>query len=419
MYDLRRMKPVVTSIVALVLAIVPFAASAAPAPKARHHAKKASLVTVRHTTVAPSAKARPKSETVMRHAHGVDVSGGGHHEPIAATARPAVKGLESVALKKTSRSALQPVALKVSAPKVETPELPPLPAPALAVKVAAKRDIAAPSKAEKEMAELVALIRAPAAASAGDKIQPAPREGRGLEVVVAKTHAAPPAVKKQCVKEPFEIIRGPEMEKLTLTTCDGKVAPFAVEHLSVLVRPGSAARPTTPIAELAKKTGKDLAPGIRRVDERLALKLQAVVDHFTKDGITPKVSIVSGYRPTSTGSMHATGRAVDFRVEGIKNEEIVSFCKTLDDAGCGFYPNSSFVHLDVRDPGAKTSWIDASGPGEAPRYVSAWPPREVKTHAHDDLEVTSAKVVEAPVSPTAAPEGATAEASAGEETEIR
>jgi hypothetical protein len=32
----------------------------------------------------------------------------------------------------------------------------------------------------------------------------------------------------------------------------------------------------------------------------------------------------------------------------------------------GYYPNSTFVHLDVRDTPA--TWIDYSKPGEPPRY---------------------------------------------------
>jgi len=31
----------------------------------------------------------------------------------------------------------------------------------------------------------------------------------------------------------------------------------------------------------------------------------------------------------------------------------------------GYYPNSSFVHLDVRD--TNSYWVDYAGPGEAPR----------------------------------------------------
>ncbi|MDB4936533.1 MAG: Ribonuclease, partial [Labilithrix sp.] len=156
------------------------------------------------------------------------------------------------------------------------------------------------------------------------------------------------------------------------------------------IRPGSAARPTALIADLAKKKGAELAPGIHRVDERLAMRIQLLADHFGKAGSPVKLNVVSGYRPTSIGSMHATGRAIDFRVEGAKNEDVVAFCKTLADTGCGFYPNSSFVHLDVRDPGAgHVSWIDASGPGETPRYVSTWPPQVSKIA--DKLEPAGAK----------------------------
>ena len=49
--------------------------------------------------------------------------------------------------------------------------------------------------------------------------------------------------------------------------------------------------------------------------------------------------------------MHSTGRAMDFRIDGVKNEDVVAFCKTINDTGCGFYPNSSFVHMDVREAG--------------------------------------------------------------------
>ena len=60
---------------------------------------------------------------------------------------------------------------------------------------------------------------------------------------------------------------------------------------------------------------------------------------------------------------------------GVSNEALVAFCKTLPDTGCGYYPNSSFVHVDVRAPTpGHDYWIDASGPGESPHYVSAWPP---------------------------------------------
>jgi hypothetical protein len=45
--------------------------------------------------------------------------------------------------------------------------------------------------------------------------------------------------------------------------------------------------------------------------------------------------------------------------------------------GVGYYPNSSFVHLDVRE--TNTYWVDYAGPGEAPRKTN----RRSHDHDHD------------------------------------
>jgi uncharacterized protein YcbK (DUF882 family) len=166
-------------------------------------------------------------------------------------------------------------------------------------------------------------------------------------------------------------MRGTEAESFPLLQCDGTISPASLDKLSVLLRPAAVAKPTDESKKVAHKT-TEIAPGIMKVDSGLAARLEKVMDHFKTDSHTPKVSIVSGYRPTSVGSFHALGRAIDFRLDGVDNAKLVEFCKTLPDTGCGFYPNSSFVHMDVRD--GKASWIDASGPGEAPRYVTSWPP---------------------------------------------
>lgn len=214
----------------------------------------------------------------------------------------------------------------------------------------------------------------------------------------AATHpAAPSAVrptakrapkqppKPPCVKEPISVTRGIEEDRFSLTMCDGSVAPDAVDHFSILARPGNVLRPAAPFALLAKVPGPDTAPGIKRVDARLVERLQNVVDHYTHGTVLPKVHVISGYRPTSTGSFHASARAVDFRLDGVTNEDLVAFCHSLPDTGCGYYPNSSFIHMDVRDPGAgHVSWIDASGPGESPRYVAAWPPPLHDATPHDE-----------------------------------
>lgn len=420
------MKPVVSSLVALALAIAPLAALASPsdasdakpvaAKVVKHHAKKHGKVAAAHKSEKSSEEAKvAKAEktdsekpgvvqvklaagkkhgklTNVHHAQGVDVSGPGHKEPKA----------EGAIVPASMKSSHGKTVAKASIKKGDKGELPQLPSPnagkpgkggaekgAASKKAAPKKDDAKndgePAR-DEDFAELVARIRGLVPAKA---IEPKPEsEARGK----GKGHAKSAKPEKTCAKDPVEIIRGPEMERITLTTCDGKLAPLAATQLSVLVRPGGAARPTATAAELDKQKTKDLAPGIRRVEDRLVLNLAHVVDHFATKGANPKVSIVSGYRPTSVGSMHQTGRAIDFRLEGVKNEDVVAFCKTLEDTGCGFYPNSSFVHMDVRDAGAgHVTWIDASGPGETPRYVSAWPPPAAASKKSDALETASAR----------------------------
>lgn len=174
---------------------------------------------------------------------------------------------------------------------------------------------------------------------------------------------------RPCVHEPVAIARGVEVESFSLTRCDGSPIQQAVDELSVLARPGSIARPP-----------HGVPPGIRHVDPGLLERLQQVADRFHVRGKEVAMHIISGWRPTSVGSYHATAQALDFRVDGVRNEALVAFCKTLEDTGCGYYPNSTFVHMDVRSPGTgHVAWIDASGPGESPHYVSAWPPPQEPT----------------------------------------
>jgi hypothetical protein len=103
------------------------------------------------------------------------------------------------------------------------------------------------------------------------------------------------------------------------------------------------------------------------IDPRLVALIGIVSNHFGGR----KLEIVSGYRPFSatqytTHSNHNQGRALDFRVQGVPNAVLRDFCHTLHNVGVGYYPNSTFVHLDVRD--APATWTDYSRPGEPPRY---------------------------------------------------
>jgi len=81
------------------------------------------------------------------------------------------------------------------------------------------------------------------------------------------------------------------------------------------------------------------------------------------------INVVSGYRRTSFAmeSRHLHGAACDLWIEGVPNLALFAFLSSLAHVGVGYYPNSSFVHLDVR--GTKAIWVDLAGPGEAPHYV--------------------------------------------------
>lgn len=82
-----------------------------------------------------------------------------------------------------------------------------------------------------------------------------------------------------------------------------------------------------------------------------------------------EINIVSGYRDISFAqeSRHLRGAACDFSVVGVSNLALFSFLSSLPHVGVGYYPNSTFVHLDIRPK--KSVWIDLAGPGEPPRYA--------------------------------------------------
>ncbi len=136
-------------------------------------------------------------------------------------------------------------------------------------------------------------------------------------------------------------------------------------------------------------------------DPRLVALIGIVSAHF---GGKP-LEVVSGFRaytPTqyTPHSNHNLGRALDFRIRGVSNESLWEFCRTLRNAGCGYYPNSTFVHLDVRD--TKTFWIDRSRPGEPPKYDS---PDGSADETTNDVpgEPDDAGTPETPAAPAAEP----------------
>jgi uncharacterized protein YcbK (DUF882 family) len=104
-----------------------------------------------------------------------------------------------------------------------------------------------------------------------------------------------------------------------------------------------------------------------------------------------RLEVVSGYRHPDVAknphSPHMKGLACDFRVEGVRTAELRDYLRhTFDKVGVGYYPNSTFVHLDVRKD-RSAFWIDYSGPGERAVY-SATPDEDLKNGRADRYHPT-------------------------------
>jgi uncharacterized protein YcbK (DUF882 family) len=138
------------------------------------------------------------------------------------------------------------------------------------------------------------------------------------------------------------------------------------EDADVRISDGGGKVSTTTLKSFEKMMRSPAGP-THAIEPRLISLLGVVSNHFG----SRKIEVISGFRPyTPTqytkDSNHNHGKAVDFRVVGVPNEVVRDFCRTLKNTGCGYYPNSTFVHMDVRESSA--FWIDYAKPGEPPRY---------------------------------------------------
>jgi uncharacterized protein YcbK (DUF882 family) len=203
---------------------------------------------------------------------------------------------------------------------------------------------------EAEAARKAARLRA-------DKAQPKPNEqaapgknAQGTHKKVAQSRGERGYARKPKRPGYIQITRGSEQIEIQLLTRRGKLVAPSLGPLTRILRhaPTNAKVP---------------------IDPRLATLLGTVSDHF--GGRT--IHVVSGFRPYSPAqytrhSNHNIGKATDFWVEGVPNSALRDYCRTFRNAGVGYYPNSAFVHLDVRT--SKVFWVDYSRPGEAPKYDS-------------------------------------------------
>jgi len=139
-------------------------------------------------------------------------------------------------------------------------------------------------------------------------------------------------------------------QNLTLTMVDrrGRVRAESSRQLSRFLRPRNSKKTKVPNA-------------------RLLGLLAQISDHFGGR----KIHVISGYRMaggnTHHESRHVAAAAIDFRIEGVPNRTLRDYLRHFDDVGVGYYPNSTFIHFDVRPKNAY--WVDLSSPGQRAAYV--------------------------------------------------
>ena len=96
---------------------------------------------------------------------------------------------------------------------------------------------------------------------------------------------------------------------------------------------------------------------------RLLAMLYYTAHHHDKP-----IEIISAFRiPRGrAGSNHGKGRAVDIRLPQVKRGRLLRYLdRSFTAAGIGWYPNSTFVHLDTRR--RSYHWTDRSRPGQRQR----------------------------------------------------
>lgn len=163
-----------------------------------------------------------------------------------------------------------------------------------------------------------------------------------------------------------------ESEYLSLLDCDGAVPADVLDRVSSLARAPDAPRPELPLPHEPSPLARDgeWTPGLHLLHPRLIWALSQIGAAFPGRALV----IMSGYRPDAHTSLHRLGRALDLYVEGVPHEILYGVCHSLRDVGCGFYPNSKFVHVDVRPFGTgHVEWVDLSRPGEPSEYADGWP----------------------------------------------
>ncbi len=145
-------------------------------------------------------------------------------------------------------------------------------------------------------------------------------------------------------------------QKLVLYTLNGRERVT----LRVSAEGGFSASDLAAAAQLLRSPGSGAT---HPIEPQLLQTVYALQTYFA----APEVRVISGYRMPKHGggSNHGKGRALDFVIPGVRNEELASYARSMGFKGVGTYPLSGFVHVDIRD--RSYSWVDSSAPGKRNR----------------------------------------------------
>jgi uncharacterized protein YcbK (DUF882 family) len=200
-----------------------------------------------------------------------------------------------------------------------------------------------------------------------------PAKSRPVTRPVAKTTAKKPAkktTKKASKNAPVVLYAVNRRETMALRLRDGKGRP---------------------VKGMQRRFDHFLRCHYTNVEHKMNPRLMRLLFQTGHHWPGRRLEVVSGYRhPTvakNPHSPHMQGLACDFRVEGVKTAELRDYLRrTFEKVGVGYYPNSSFVHLDVRKD-RSAFWIDYSGPGDRAIY-SATPDADLRDGRADSYHPT-------------------------------
>ena len=97
-------------------------------------------------------------------------------------------------------------------------------------------------------------------------------------------------------------------------------------------------------------------------------------------------------------SRHSLGRAADVVLPGVSDRKLARYFRGLPSVGVGLYPNSGFVHIDVRE--ASYHWIDNSFPGHVQRVRPLKGKAKRTTAIKQPVVGDEHEVVPSPMSPS-------------------